>query len=268
MSTANHGSLARLLTLATVLAGILHGCTRSQPSYGVNPGDLDFPRENPGPTHEFQFEAVLPPKIPVRFKLVYTASLRVDSKPGEVPPCHYVADTGQTLPFSVVVPLRLKFENDDPELGEYYGGAVAVDRYLPGRCGWELTAGMYSLDDDPKHDVPLFHYNEFVSFAKGDPRTHDCTRVPPSYRPKNPDQGLAPIVCTTTDVTDIAGDTERLFARRGSDLDAANLGQDVAEIGSKTPYVGFVFWDRDNPLPRGVVNVTLNSNPPPMEIID
>ena len=263
MSTANHGSSLRLLMVATVLAATLYGCVRGQPWYGVKPGDVDFPREDPSPKHEFQFEAVLPPKISVRFKLVYTASLRADSKPGEIPPCHYVTDMGQELPFAISVPLQLKFENDDPELGEYYGGVVAVDRYLPGRCRWELTAGMYSLDGDPRHDIPLFHYNKFVAFARNDPRTHDCTRVPSSYRPKNPDPGLAPIVCTTTDVTDIVATAERLSAQRASNLDAANLEQDVAEIGSKTVYVSFVFWDRDNPLPRGVVNVTLKSSSPP-----
>ena len=253
MSTANRGSSLRLLTVATVLAATLYGCVRGQPSYGVKPGDVDFPRENPSPTHEFQLEAVLPPTLPVRFKLVYSASLHADTKPGEVPPCHYVTDTGQVLPFSVLVPLQLKFENDDPELGEYYGGMVAVDRYLPGRCGWELTRGMYSLDGDQKHYMPLFQYDKSLAFARDDPKTHDCMRVPSSYRSRRPDLGLAPIVCATG----------LAAAQRANDFDAANSREDIAEVGNRDPYVSFFFWDRDNPLPRGVVNVTTKFNPPP-----
>jgi hypothetical protein len=257
MSTANHGSSLRLLMVATMLAATVYGCVRGQPSYGVKPGDVDFPRENPRPTHEFQLEAVLPPTLPVRFKLVYSASLHTDTKPGEVPPCHYVTDTGQVLPFSVLVPLQLKFENDDPELGEYYGGMVAVDRYLPGRCRWELTGGMYSLDGDPKRDMPLFQYDNSVAYARDDPKTHDCMRVPSSYRSRRPDLGLAPIVCATG----------LAAAQRANDFDAANLIEDIAEVGNMDPYVSFFFWDRDNPLPRGVVNVTLRSSPPPPSIL-
>ncbi len=254
MSTASHGSPVRLLMVATVLAGTLFGCVRSQPSYGVKPGDVDFPREKPSPTHKFQLEAALPPTIPVRFKLVYSASLHADAKPGEVPPCHYVSDTGEVLPFSVLVPLQLKFENDDPELGEYYGGMVAVDRYLPGRCGWELTRGMYSLDGDPKHYIPLFQYDKSLAFARDDPKTHDCMRVPSSFRSEHPDMRATLIFCATEELTDM---------RHPNDFYATNLREDVAEVGNKDPYVSFFFWDRDNPLPRGVVNVTLKPSPPP-----
>jgi hypothetical protein len=141
-------------------------------------------------------------------------------------------------------------------------------RYLPGRCRWELTAGTYSLDDDPRHDVPLFHYSKLVAFTRHDPKTQDCTRVPSSYHPERPDPGLAPIVCTTTDPTDIVGTAEKLASQRPSNLDGGNLGEDVAEIGSEDPSVSFVFWDRDNPLPRGEVNATLKPSPPPAMILD
>lgn len=251
----------------TVLAGIACGCARNSTSRQIRPGEVDFPRENPSPTHRFRFEAVLPPRISVRFKLVFAALVHSDFKPGELPRCHYVTDTGQMLPFTVSVPLPLKFEKSDPELGEYYSGTVTVDRYVPGRCRWELTAAMYSLDDDPRHDVPLFHYSQFPDYARDSPKVRNCTRVPSSYRPKRPDTGIAPIVCAITDPTDIVATAERLAAQRPPNLDAGNLGGDVTEIGGETRDVSFVFWDSDNPLPSGEVNVTLQSSPAPAGIV-
>jgi hypothetical protein len=174
MSTVNHESSIWQLILVAALTGVLYGCARSTSSYGVKPGDVDFPRENPSPTHKFRFEAVLPPKISVHFKLVYTPSV---------------------------------------------------------------------------------------------PKVHDCTRVPSSYRPKHPNLGIAPIVCSTTNPTDIVATAEKLAGQRPSNLDAGYLGEDVADIGRLDSSVSFVFWDRDNPLPRGVVNVTLKSSPPPATLL-
>ena len=77
-------------------------------------------------------------------------------------------------------------------------------------------------------------------------------RVPSSYRSRHPDLGLAPIVCATG----------LAAAQRPNDFDAANLREDIAEVGNEDPYVGFFFWDRDNPLPLGVVNVTTKFDPP------
>ena len=90
MSTANHGNSLRLLMVATALAATLYGCVRGQPSYGIKPADVDFPRENPSPTHEFQLEAVLPPTLPVRFKLVPHGVVNVTTKfnPPPSPPMY------------------------------------------------------------------------------------------------------------------------------------------------------------------------------------
>jgi hypothetical protein len=140
-------------------------------------GDIDYPLENLSPAKTFQFEAVLPPKLPVHFKLVYVASIDADPKPSAVPLCHYVTDTVRVLPLTVSAPLQLRFEKHDPHTGEYYRGIVAIDRYFPGRCQWELIAGMCSVDDDPKHDVPLFHYAAFSDYGQGDGEVLHCMRV-------------------------------------------------------------------------------------------
>jgi hypothetical protein len=255
------------LMAVIALAGILLGCARNTPSHQIRPGEVDFPRANPHPTHSFRFEATLPPKIPVRFKLIYTPSIHSDFKPAELPPCHYRTVTGQILPFSVSVPLPLKFEKSDPELGDHYSGTVVVDEYLPGRCQWELAAGMYSLDGDPRHDVPLFHYSRFVGYAKQDPEARNCTRVPSSYRPKRPDIGIAPIVCATTDQTHIVATADRVAELRPVNLDAGYLGWDVTEVGSANRYVDFVFRDSDKPPPSGEVDVTLQPNPAPAGMV-
>jgi hypothetical protein len=95
-------------------------------------------------------------------------------------------------------PLQLRFEKHDPHLGEYYRGIVAIDRYFPGRCQWELIGGMYSLDDDPKHDVTLFHYATFSDYGQEEAEALHRMRVPASYRSTHPDSALPPVACATS----------------------------------------------------------------------
>jgi hypothetical protein len=245
-----HGGSRLSLIVVVVLVTVLTGCERGRHSRDIKVGDMDYPLENPHPAMTFQFEAVLPPKLPIHFKLVYMASINAKPKLGAVPPCHYVTDVERMSPFTVSVPLQLRFEKHDPHVGEYYRGIVAIDRYSPGRCQWELIAGMYSVDDDPKHDVPLFHYAPFSEYGQGDGEVLHCMRVPASYRSTHPDSALPPVACATADRGDRLLATAESMAARRPNLDAADLGHDVVVVGRKTLSIKFTFWDRDNPLPR------------------
>ena len=250
-----HGGFRLFIIAVVVLATVLTGCARGRHSQDIKAGDTDYPLENPSPAKTFQFEAFLPPKLPVHFKLVYMATINAEPKPSAVPLCHYVTDTGRMSPFTVSVPLQLRFEKHDPQSGEYYRGMVAIDRYFPGRCQWELIAGMYSLDDDPKHDVPLFHYATFSDYGQNSAEVLHCMRVPASYRSTHPDSALPPVACAIADLGDHILATAESMAAQRPNLDAADLGYDAVVVGRKTPSINFVFWDRDNPLPRVPVEV-------------
>jgi hypothetical protein len=261
MNTMEHGTVRLALILGVVLALILPGGERGEHSQtqNVKPQDVDYPVENPNTGHTFQFEAILPPKIPVRFKLVYMATLYAQPKSGEVPPCYYVTDNGRMREFTVSVPVQLTFERHDPHYGEHYRSTIAVDRYLPGRCRWELIAGMYSLDNDPEHDVLLFHYSKFDDYDESEGTVLHCTRVPSSCWSKHPGSDLASIVCGSMaspqrepSRVDLVAVAEGMAKWRSVNLDAAELGDGVnlIEIGRKIRSVSFAFRDRDNPLPR------------------
>jgi hypothetical protein len=254
-NATKHGSFRLSLIVVVVLATVLTGCDRGRPSRDIKVGDMDYPLENPRPAKKFQFEAVLPPKLPVHFKLVYMAFVDAETRRSSVPLCHYVTNTGRMSAFTVSVPLQLRFEKHDPYLGEYYRGIVAIDRYFPDRCQWELIGGMYSLDDDPKHDVPLFHYAPFSDYGRGDGEVLHCMRVPPSYRSTHPDSALPPVACATADRGERLLATAESMAARRPNLDAADQGYDVVIVGRRTPSINFVFWDRDNPLPHEPLKV-------------
>lgn len=150
---------ARLAVWSLMICLYVSGCDiHHYPHFqgrALAPGDKDYPIPNPHPLHILQFSATIPPTISPRFYVRYSVSyrtllnkdgslLRYESPPG----CRW----RQTDEFYVELPLRLDKQ------GDRYQGDVALDRFQPGKCGWNFSEIL-----SPVSRTPLAWYRDYHS---------------------------------------------------------------------------------------------------------
>ena len=136
------GGLTALVAVA-ILA--LAGCSSSQSSRNVQPGDLDYPKVNLHPTDLVEISVIAPPGQAVSVFESYESILNYIPNP---PPstssfvdCGHVAGygSGGNFDWTVSDPIPLKRE------GDTYHGWITRDKYMPGRCHWHFAGAGWSL---------------------------------------------------------------------------------------------------------------------------
>lgn len=95
------------------------------------PGNRDYPSENPQPVHLLDLRIEIPPSLRGRLRAEYAATEDVAS-------CQQIAGLDDDAPFYLSIPLHLT------RRGESYRQILAVDRFQPGRCGWDFARIKYS----------------------------------------------------------------------------------------------------------------------------
>jgi hypothetical protein len=141
--------LIKLPVYAVACVGIHYGVDQWRVRYGtpsvmVGKGDPQFPVSNPSPTKILEIRGILPLTVPVKDLIAI-----------------YTADANSSQNSSEACTRRQDFApNNDPRryplvhiehvpmvrTGESYRSAVAIDRFIPGSCGWHLKEVTYLLD--------------------------------------------------------------------------------------------------------------------------
>lgn len=173
---------ARLTVSAVVLA--VSGCghsaqetvdqpTRHAKTSRLRPGELDYPVDNPSPSHSVQFIAIVPPSLSIRFQYGYRAS--VDQKD---------ADTGDTacqrqVAPEIAEPLFVEQTLSLVQNGDTYRGTFAIDRFQPGICNWAFS-GISALADDPSSRGTLLAavYDDHGNALPDDHLDEWCIKAP------------------------------------------------------------------------------------------
>lgn len=114
---------------ATVL--VLAACGQSTTAER-KPGDDGYPSDNPRPIHLLDLRIVMPPGLRGRLRAEYTATQNVAS-------CRKIVGVDDDLPYYLSIPLHLT------RSGEVYRQILAIDRFQPGRCGWDFAGIKYSV---------------------------------------------------------------------------------------------------------------------------
>jgi hypothetical protein len=68
-------------------------------------------------------------------------------------PCQREVGFAATAPYALTVPLQLT------HIGESFRGTVAIDRLLPGRCGWEFSHISYARENAVVPPDPIAQYD-------------------------------------------------------------------------------------------------------------
>jgi hypothetical protein len=125
-------------------------CSESMSPTEIKPGETGYPTENTHPTQFLQVTAKLPQTLSVRFRVGYSASPLAAS-------CQRTVGLGVSAPYSVSLPLQLD------RVGDSYQGRLAIDRFMPGSCGWRFVGVWYSAEVREVHDHELIMYGTQVS---------------------------------------------------------------------------------------------------------
>jgi hypothetical protein len=92
----------------------------------VELGDVDYPKQNPTPSHFFTFHGTIDPSLDIHFSTTWVANERTDRT------CRYTINesAGASMPFFVRQSLPVE------RRGDRYTVRIAADAMTPGRCGW------------------------------------------------------------------------------------------------------------------------------------
>jgi hypothetical protein len=129
----------------------LVACGKITKTTEIEPGSPDYPSRNPSVNHFIEFVATVPVGLDVRVEMVYDAAIFAGLS------CQKTVGMGVTAPYSLTVPLRLRGE------GEFRKGDIAVDAYLPGRCGWHFAGIRYLVPKMWPQSDTLASYQEEVA---------------------------------------------------------------------------------------------------------
>jgi hypothetical protein len=119
----------QLRGMLLLAATLLTSCGLGGRPTNIQPGEADYPVENPHPDQVVNFTAIIPTSLHVVFIVGYTADAGGEGL------------DGPSRMFSVTPPLELTRE------GDVYRGKIAFDRYLPGNCHWGFSGVWYKLED-------------------------------------------------------------------------------------------------------------------------
>jgi hypothetical protein len=104
----------------------------------AKPSEPDYPALNPQPTHTVRMEGTLPSSLKLTFLAYYAA----DEGAGTVQSGTYC---GYKLSYQSFPVFDLTDTINIARTGDHYAGQVIVDKYLPGRCRWQLEFVGYKL---------------------------------------------------------------------------------------------------------------------------
>jgi hypothetical protein len=130
--------MAFLLAPCCLLYGVLAQAVPTQEEHvaqNVQVGEPDYPSGNPNPTRVIRLNGYLSSPLEIQIIANYSASPNANSQKGQDASCGYALSSITFEPFHVDAPLTLLRLKDSSYVAE-----VAVDKYLPGRCGWHLRS--------------------------------------------------------------------------------------------------------------------------------
>jgi len=145
---------------------LIHAYTRTT---NVIPGEADYPLLNGSPVDFVTVAFQIPKSVHVHFTLFYAGSFGRESNP-KLSACHYAVRSGSETEYIIALheywkadPISLTLQSrlpDEPghskDIG-MYSALIPVDRYEAGRCHWQFEKLVYSLDDDPTTQMPVFY---------------------------------------------------------------------------------------------------------------
>jgi hypothetical protein len=140
----------------------------------VIPGEADYPIRNSHPINFITATFQIPISVHVKFTQYYVGTLGREAYP-KLSDCHYAVRTGGEQEYSISLKgywksdsLNLTLQgNLADEAGhskgmKTYSASIPVDRYEAGRCHWQFDRLVYTLEDDPSKEIPVFHYTNDV----------------------------------------------------------------------------------------------------------
>jgi hypothetical protein len=122
-SCASIGGIAAVLSAGNCMAARVAG--------PLSQSDPDYPSENPSPARIVRVHGTISAPLTLSLTADYAATPRV----GCTATSSWVAGAieGATWPLTVRLPIDLA------QHGNEYTAELAVDRFLPGRCGWHFS---------------------------------------------------------------------------------------------------------------------------------
>jgi len=106
------------------------------------PGDKNYPKINPSPTHYIEMSARIDPTLPVEFDTVFSAF----SESCMHQPAGSALEGAGGFAYEISFPISMK------QVGDHSEGKVATDAVLPGSCDWRFTAIIARA-----HNEDVFH---------------------------------------------------------------------------------------------------------------
>jgi hypothetical protein len=113
-----------------VAALVFAGCMAARVVGPLSPSDPSYPAEKPSPSRVIQVHGTVSATLDLSLTADYIATPRI----GCTATSSLIAGSieGATWPMSVRAPITLVRRGDE------YTAQVAVDRFLPGQCGWHF----------------------------------------------------------------------------------------------------------------------------------
>jgi hypothetical protein len=138
----------------------------------LTPGDPDYPVENPKSNDVIALTVIVPSTVSVSVNAAYRATLASGTS------CDRVVGFGATGRINLTLPISLIRE------GDTYRGSVAIDRFMPGNCGWQFSGVGFEASKEPFDGGAIALFGE--ASRQTDPdgqqpqRRYDlwCTRQP------------------------------------------------------------------------------------------
>jgi hypothetical protein len=156
------------IVLMSIVAFVffIHAYTRTT---NVIQGEADYPILKTSPTDFVTVTFQIPSSVHVNFTLYYAAAYGRESHSKPLA-CHYAVRTGSETEYTIalreywkVEPLiptlqsRLPDEPGHSKDTRVYSALIPVDRYESGRCHWQFDKLVYSIDEDPTTQLPVFY---------------------------------------------------------------------------------------------------------------
>lgn len=128
--------MTRNIPLASVavccpLLFALIGCADIRIGSELSPSDPDYPEENLFATHLVEIQGTISEDLEVGLVAHYAAT--------ENEGCRYSPDRATQIIAGATFPVNLDFPLEVSRNGEKYSTEFVVDRFQPGRCGWQFS---------------------------------------------------------------------------------------------------------------------------------
>jgi hypothetical protein len=189
------------ITLLITFVTTFQGC-RHLGSPEVAPGATYYPEKNADPIRQVSIRGTIAPTLTITLSAIYRGKVAADCYKttifsGEI-------FEGQTNPLQVTVPIPVSREDNK------FSAVFAVDRFVPGKCGWHLAAvvvqisnGNYSFGPATILQPPDYRNGESESLnSSDDPVILRCRDLGKeagySCRPPFPNKSSQILVDTTS----------------------------------------------------------------------